>query len=253
MGLLVARNVVKAPGRVDPETLLPKTNASEFARRSKTSVARVLRYLEGWERAADAGSVPHAAELLPGQEVLALNGQAFTLDADVLPSWRTFYNVPKPAQVPRLDPNLQRIERPLDEAPRRTVRLHPVELTAEMESRDQQRIDAMVDRAGAQYRQERERGMSGMHFDRYEGEAGGVARAHSVRATEVKEVLAALGHYTQRLSALSLDPEWQEQGRDAAADKARLIAAKLVKVADYIHNDGTVTDAEVRELMNSDG
>lgn len=84
LGLLVARNVVRAPGRVAVSSLAPKTNATRFADRAHTTVDRVLRHLNAWEAAADAGLVPHAATLSPGTEI--------DIDADALPAWTTFYH-----------------------------------------------------------------------------------------------------------------------------------------------------------------
>ena len=73
LGLLVARNVEKGqPGRppenVTTVTINGKVSATAFAEESGTSAPRVLRYLAAWERAADAGHVPHAAELHPGSD-----------------------------------------------------------------------------------------------------------------------------------------------------------------------------------------
>jgi len=45
-----------------------KVSASEFARQSATTNDRVMRYYRGWERAAEAGKVPHADDLDPGAE-----------------------------------------------------------------------------------------------------------------------------------------------------------------------------------------
>ena len=56
LGLLVARNVVRAPGRVSIETLAPKTNATRFGELSGVSTTKVLRYLAAWNLAAEQGS-----------------------------------------------------------------------------------------------------------------------------------------------------------------------------------------------------
>jgi antitoxin (DNA-binding transcriptional repressor) of toxin-antitoxin stability system len=42
-----------------------KVSAARFAERAGTSHQRILRYLDGWKRAADAGIVPAASELQP--------------------------------------------------------------------------------------------------------------------------------------------------------------------------------------------
>lgn len=88
LGLLVARNVERGkPGR-PPRIVSTETNskvsATVFAKLAKTTNDRVLRYLDAWERAADAGHVPHAADLSPGSEL--------ELDAERLPQWSSFYN-----------------------------------------------------------------------------------------------------------------------------------------------------------------
>jgi hypothetical protein len=88
LGLLVARNVEKGLGdrslsRRDRDTK-GKVSARGFARAAKTSPDRVLRYLEAWERAADEGVVPHAADLSPGKEV--------DLDVEMLPDWEHYYD-----------------------------------------------------------------------------------------------------------------------------------------------------------------
>lgn len=83
LGLLVARNVVKAPGRVAVETLRPKVNATEFARQSSTTNDRVLRHLKAWDKAAEDGIVPPSSSLKPGTEI--------DLDASKLPPWTDYY------------------------------------------------------------------------------------------------------------------------------------------------------------------
>lgn len=94
LGLLVARNVEPRQGARTDLFQSEKVTAAEFARVADTSPARVLRYLDAWERAADAGHVPHAADLNPRDDV--------TLpDADTLP-WNTFYNAHAPAPAPEL-------------------------------------------------------------------------------------------------------------------------------------------------------
>lgn len=97
LGLLVARSVEKGVGNPAvahaSQSRGVKMSASEFARVSGTSTDRVLRYLTGWEKAADQGRVPHASTLAPGQEV--------TLpDSDVLP-WDEFYSATGAGGRPR--------------------------------------------------------------------------------------------------------------------------------------------------------
>lgn len=81
LGKLVARNVAKGKGNGErgPSNgkreacaiaqASDKVSAAEFGRLSRTSHKRVLLHLEAWERAAAAGLVPHAAELVPGQDI----------------------------------------------------------------------------------------------------------------------------------------------------------------------------------------
>jgi hypothetical protein len=75
LGLLVARSVEKGEGNGRPPKNLrgrsgfAKVSAAQFARRSGTTHARVLRYLDAWERAAKAKLVPLATKLLPGAEI----------------------------------------------------------------------------------------------------------------------------------------------------------------------------------------
>lgn len=262
LGLLVARNVVKAPGRVPAEELAPKTNASEFARRSKTSTTRVLRYLDAWERAADAGLVPHASELTPGQEVLTHNGHPLLLDVDALPSWQAYYRTPRPPARPVVvpSPTTTYTAAPTSDGQHRTrtqaeaVNIAAANHAAVIADQDR-RVEAAIDDADRRYRAARDARMHSMPGDAPTTTDPDVLalRAHTARNTEVAEVVGALRHYTERLYALALDPEWGEHGRDQAAMKARKVAERLVNVAEYIHSEGTVTDEQIRELMNSDG
>jgi hypothetical protein len=89
LGLLVARNVEKAGHGGDRRSsfnrkLNEKVNATEFAKRAGTSAPRVLRYLEAWSVAADAGIVPHADNLKPDTEV--------DLPDDETSPWSDFYD-----------------------------------------------------------------------------------------------------------------------------------------------------------------
>ena len=97
LGLLVARNVEKDNGHGARTDLrlrndryeVKKVSATRFAEESSTSTPRVLRYWEAWERAADAGYVPHAADLTPNAEP--------DLDVEKLPGvWESFFR-PQPS------------------------------------------------------------------------------------------------------------------------------------------------------------
>lgn len=98
LGLLVARNVEKHPpgpksrDRSNRNDL--KVSASEFAEKSRTSAARVLRYLDAWDRAAAAGVVPVSALLVPGEE---LDGLA----VDDLPNWGDHYDATGSHNMPK--------------------------------------------------------------------------------------------------------------------------------------------------------
>lgn len=88
LGLLVARNVEKGSGqgarqphRTREE--VGKVSAAEFARLSDTSADRVLRHLEAWDNAANAGHVKPARKLMPDQDE--------ALDVNALPPWSNFY------------------------------------------------------------------------------------------------------------------------------------------------------------------
>lgn len=93
-GLYVARSVRpgESNGRpprnwADRATFEGKVSAREFARMAGTSKGRVLRFLQAWEKAADAELVPYAAELLPGDE--------HELPDDSVTPWSQFYSSPK--------------------------------------------------------------------------------------------------------------------------------------------------------------
>lgn len=79
-GLMVARSVQpnkgnsgdrKSPQRYErsADTRAEKVSATRFAEISGTSHPRVMRYYHAWGRAADAGVVPSAGKLAPGQEI----------------------------------------------------------------------------------------------------------------------------------------------------------------------------------------
>ncbi|MGW4723300.1 hypothetical protein [Streptomyces sp. NPDC004291] len=73
-GLMVARSVkpgndrsLQAPSQGTPTH--EKVSANRFALLAGTTAARVMRFYRAWERAAEAGLVPTAASLHPGQEI----------------------------------------------------------------------------------------------------------------------------------------------------------------------------------------
>lgn len=87
LGLLVARDVEPGVGsgtRTDLGASIPrlgegKVSAETFAEMAKSTSQRVMRYYRAWERYADRGRVPHAADLSPGDEP--------DLNWDLLPHW----------------------------------------------------------------------------------------------------------------------------------------------------------------------
>lgn len=89
MGLLVARSVEPGEGagaHLSSRERAGKVSMGEFARLALGGDGarnRVRRYYEAWERAADKGKVPHAADLEPGQEP--------DIDWPRLPPWKSFF------------------------------------------------------------------------------------------------------------------------------------------------------------------
>lgn len=90
LGLLVARNVQPGNGQSERGSRRrndrsdEKISASKFAELSGTSQPRVMRYLNAWNRAAEAGLVPMSRDLMPGDDP--------DLDWDSLPDWNEFYD-----------------------------------------------------------------------------------------------------------------------------------------------------------------
>lgn len=90
LGLLVARNVEKGTRGGDngnqhtggiSQSRNGKVPAKKFADDSGTSADRVLRYLTAWNKAADAGLVPHSTDLTPGQELDGIDFEALNWNA----------------------------------------------------------------------------------------------------------------------------------------------------------------------------
>lgn len=88
LGLLVARSVEKKIGgrplKTSSTEEVFKISAEAFAKEAGTTGDRVLRHLDAWSRAANAGFVPAATDLNPGAEP--------ELDVDALPPWSNFYD-----------------------------------------------------------------------------------------------------------------------------------------------------------------
>lgn len=89
LGLLVARNVDYAGNgrpsnaKLRDREVSGKVSADGFATESDTSADRVLRYLKAWNKAADAGLVPHSDDLHPGDEL-------DQIDFDAI-NWNSYY------------------------------------------------------------------------------------------------------------------------------------------------------------------
>ena len=104
LGLEVAACVQagNGQGRRQPRsnrTEVAKVSATEFATKAGTGKNRVMRYLEAWNRAAEAGIVPASGELVPTE----------WNDPDCLPEgydWGEFYEAPAHNQGsrPKADP-----------------------------------------------------------------------------------------------------------------------------------------------------
>lgn len=99
LGLLVARSVEKGSGQSERgsrhnDCYDEKVSAQKFATLSGTSAPRVLRYLDAWNRAAEAGHVPVPADLVPGEEI--------DLNVNSLPDWGEYYDASNAGGRPRL-------------------------------------------------------------------------------------------------------------------------------------------------------
>lgn len=256
LGFIVARNVALAPGRVSVKTLAPKTNATTFARKSGTSNDRIIRHLAAWERAADRGLVPHAAELRPGQDTMTLNGRRFTLDAETLPSWQEFYKTPtvrrtpppapapapaRPAAVTQARADALRLAAArafgVDPAPAQTgVAVNAVSI-----------VDGpLIEQAGRNYR-----AGSGAPADGADT-IGAATRLHQEHADDVTHALKAIGSYARRILDISRDTDWAETGRSEAATELRKLGEQLAMIADITENPnlGRATDAAINQLIN---
>jgi hypothetical protein len=260
LGLLVARNVVKAPGRISAETLLPKVSATEFARRAQTSNDRVLRYLAAWERAADANIVPHADILTPGLDPAGIN-------VDTLPAWSNYYRPTGLSPVERQARDDARAAAAAQqaEARRQEYRLEvaarlnsdPVPPTENTTDTTTSGIDRLREELDAHTiadagRTERERRA---HADADIAAAEAELARTRVQVdiiAEAAQVTAAIRSYTRRLFDLSRDPAWGSEGREPVAESARNMAQQLTVVAGLIDNpdSGRATDDALNELLN---
>jgi hypothetical protein len=239
LGLLVARNVAVAPGRVAPETLLPKVNATEFARRAGTSNDRVLRHLAAWERAASAGLVPSSRTLNPGSNV--------DLDVERLPAWAPIYNAqqrpqPRPARntPPPAPVATRRADPPIPEPEQ--VRPEPTD-------------DAVVSRHLEAAAQTMRHQLEGIRANDRIRNPDDRSAARSQEWTEdVRYAVNALMGHTRRLFDAARDEEWDNTtARRRTAQDLVGISKQLAMIADIALDPakGSVTDNDLQALLNS--
>lgn len=238
LGLLVARNVKIAPGRVAPETLLPKINATEFARRAGTSNDRVIRHYAAWQRAANAGLVPDADTLNPANTV--------DLNVDRLPAWGPIYNAPIERRTP-----VTRTPRPLP-GPITTRRADPI-IPAVADTNDPHISEALESA-----RVNAEDALTALHaHDAEEDEHAAATRpeARDADLTEdVRYAINALMGYARRLFDVAREPEWTDTAaRERAAKDIHGLARQLQAIAEIAADpaQGTVTDADLSALLDA--
>lgn len=281
MGLLVARNVVRAPGRVALATLAPKTNATQFAKIANTSNDRVLRYLDAWQLAARAGKVPDASTLQPGVEI--------ELDTDALPHWAVYLAraqsnqrqataVRRAAELPPVRPLTSggvvvdeapptREEIMVAEAladqlriarPEETARARAAALSALIENgQDMANGEAalrsalderIIERAGAD---ERARAGSSPRETTAPLSATERRQFNLDLDREAYQLILALRSYTRRLFDVARDRNWIGERADRALDVGGLIEQLTLVSAIVVDPDaGHVTDDALNKLLN---
>lgn len=244
LGLLVARNVVVAPGRVAPETLLPKVNATAFAKIAGTSNDRVLRHLAAWERAANAGLVPHSRDLTPGSQV--------DLDVERLPAWGPIYNAP---MIERTRP-APRTERRAPE-PVTTRRADPVipEPAAPLVPQIVDTDDAHVSSALENARVTSDAALASLRAQDAQQDPHARQEARAAEWTEdVRYAINAMMGHTRRLFDAARDAEWSDPvARRRAAQDLSVMAKQLAMIAEIATDpeSASVTDEALASLMNS--
>ena len=117
LGLLVARSVEKKDSAHRPVSTGTgtKVSARQFAEEAGTSPARVLRYLEAWDRAAAAGQVPPAHDLNPGVEIDLPDGDET--------AWSDFYDAGKGSTDDSVRRSIKAVERNIDNDPEFAARV----------------------------------------------------------------------------------------------------------------------------------
>lgn len=237
LGLLVARNVAVSPGRVSPESILPKVNATEFARRAGCSNDKILRHYAAWERAATAGLVPHAADITPGMDV--------DLDAERLPAWGPIFNSPIERRTATRPPRTAPGPVTTTTADPVTPRPAQVEQTTLDDPYVSREVEAAAARMTAALSQVRDPDHDAEH----------AANARDAEWTEdVRYAINALAGHARRLADAARDDEWcNTTARQQAADDMRKLSRQLSMIADLATSPdkGQVTDDALSALLNS--
>lgn len=114
LGLLVARNV--APGKAgrpksnrspenENEIILPeneKLSMNAFAELASVSPSHVKYYFDAWDFAAQAGLVPKADQIVPGDEEVCIDVDAIEDEENAKTHWTYFYQMAKnPPEKPK--------------------------------------------------------------------------------------------------------------------------------------------------------
>lgn len=237
LGLLVARNVKISPGRVTPEALLPKVNATEFARRAATSNDRVIRHYAAWQRAAKAGLVPDADTLLPGTEV--------SINVDSLPAWGPIYNAPLERTTPR-----ERQTRPAP-APVETRTADPVVAPTSHLRISPDPDDEYVTAATEAARERMAEALDEVRDPTHDPAAS--ADALSAEWTEdVRYAINAMLGHTRRIFDAARDQEWADPvARERAAQDIHGLSKQLQVIAEITADPsrGNVTDDALQALL----
>jgi len=92
IAFLIARNCEKREGRAPTPGEIGKVSLRDFAALAKLSQPTIGRWFAQWMRAADAGIVPHAADLEPGEDYVpeGFHSHREWLDSLEEHDWRSF-------------------------------------------------------------------------------------------------------------------------------------------------------------------
>jgi len=233
LGLLVARNVKKGVGQGArlhrDHDEVAKVSASEFARAAGTTADRVLRYLNAWEKAADARVVAHADELVPGQEVRGLN-------VEKLPPWEDYFDASGAGGRPR--------DAKPEDAAKILARATP-EVRAQI-------IAPVLDPKTAKAMQDTEEGIEAT-TTLSDAETDRMRREHTEQAREDAERKGQGQKFQQRLhdSAELREENYRYQQRRSVESALNKLVVVVVRLQDGI-NEGFLAGlftAEERESM----